>query len=73
MTNPHFSFIILTFNEEIHLPRLLASIKPLQVSTYVLDSGSTDQTLSICDQHNLKVKHNPFENHPKQWDVALKT
>ena len=66
-----FSFIILTLNEEQHLPRLLNSIAGLVADTYVLDSGSTDQTRSICDQHHVVVAHHPFENHPKQWDAAL--
>ncbi len=66
-----FSFIILAFNEEIHLPRLLASIKDLQVSKFVLDSGSTDKTLQICADYGVEVKQNAFENHPKQWHHAL--
>jgi len=68
-----FSFIILTFNEEIHLPRLLQSIQTLYAPTFVLDSGSTDGTLDICEKHEVKTAYHPFENHPKQWDFALKT
>lgn len=67
-----FSFIILTLNEEQHLPRLLNSIAGLLADTYVLDSGSTDQTRNICEQYHAVVAHHPFENHPKQWDAALK-
>lgn len=70
--NTAFSFVILTFNEEIHLPRLLASIKDLDAPIYILDSGSTDQTLTIAANYKAEVKVNPFENHPKQWDFALK-
>lgn len=70
--NKNFSFIILTFNEEQHLPRLLKSIKGLEADVHVLDSGSTDQTLAICEQFGAIVKTNAFENHPKQWDFALK-
>ncbi len=66
-----FSFIVLTFNEEHHLPRLFKSIEKLNALVYVLDSGSTDATLSICTQFNAVVKTNSFENHPKQWNVAL--
>lgn len=69
--NKHFSFIILTFNEEIHLPRLLNSIKDLDAETFILDSGSTDKTISIAKEFNAQVKTNPFVNHPKQWDFAL--
>lgn len=69
---PDFSFIILTYNEEIHLPRLLESIKKLNAHIYILDSGSTDTTLDVANQYNAEVKQNPFVNHPKQWDFALK-
>lgn len=70
--NKAFSFIILTFNEEIHLPRLLHSIKDLNAQIFILDSGSTDNTLKIAADYGAEVQHNPFINHPKQWDFALK-
>lgn len=69
---PDFSFIILTYNEELHLSRLLLSIKELQAPVYVLDSGSTDKTLAICREHDVLVRTNPFENHPRQWNEALR-
>lgn len=72
MHNPNFSIIILTLNEEIHLPRLLASVAGLQAKTYLLDSGSTDNTLEIAKQYGAEIKFNPFVNHPQQWDFALK-
>nr|WP_256009560.1 glycosyltransferase family 2 protein [Pedobacter xinjiangensis] len=68
---PDFSFIILSYNEELHLPRLLASIKPLGADIFVLDSGSTDRTLQICEEYGVIVAFNKFENHPKQWHSAL--
>jgi len=68
---PDFSFIILTYNEELHLPRLLSSVKDLQAPIFVLDSGSNDKTLDICKEFDATVKTNAFENHPKQWNVAL--
>jgi glycosyltransferase involved in cell wall biosynthesis len=68
---PDFSFIILTFNEETHLPRLLQSIAELNAPIFILDSGSTDQTLDIAQRYGAKVLYNKFENHPKQWDFAL--
>ncbi|MGM9477268.1 glycosyltransferase family 2 protein [Pedobacter sp. GSP4] len=70
--NNNFSFIILTFNEEIHLPRLLESIQKLNAKIFILDSGSTDKTLEIAKVYGAEVKQNLFENHPKQWDYALK-
>jgi glycosyltransferase involved in cell wall biosynthesis len=70
--NPHYSFIILTYNEEMHLPRLLASIAGLNAETFILDSGSTDSTLAIAQEAGATVLQHPFENHPLQWDFALK-
>lgn len=67
-----FSFIVLTYNEEQHLPRLLNSIVKLNAPLFVLDSGSTDQTLKIAENFGASIKYNAFENHPKQWDFALK-
>lgn len=70
--NAHFSFIILTYNEEVHLPRLLASIQGLDAATYILDSLSSDATIKIAEQAGAKVLYNKFVNHPKQWDFALR-
>jgi glycosyltransferase involved in cell wall biosynthesis len=66
-----FSFIILTYNEEQHLPRLLQSIEELHAPIYILDSGSTDKTFEICRKHNAIIHIHAFENHPRQWNVAL--
>ncbi|TWR25201.1 glycosyltransferase family 2 protein [Mucilaginibacter pallidiroseus] len=71
--NQHFSFIILTYNEEVHLPRLLASLDGLNAATYILDSGSDDNTLSIAAAAGAHVASNAFINHPKQWHHALTT
>ncbi len=70
--NTQFSFIILTFNEEQHLPRLLESIKDLDAPIFILDSGSTDKTVEIGEKSGAHFQFNAFENHPKQWDFALK-
>lgn len=70
--NSQFSIIILTYNEEIHLPRLLQSVSELDAPLFILDSGSTDNTLKIAAEHNALVLTHAFENHPTQWDFALK-
>ena len=53
-----FSIIILTFNEEQHLPRLMNSIKELNAPVFILDSGSTDNTLKIAKEFGAKVIKN---------------
>ncbi len=70
--NTEFSFIVLTFNDEMHIGRLLASIQDLSAATFILDSGSTDRTLDICATYDTFYSHHPFENHPKQWHEALR-
>jgi exosortase/archaeosortase family protein len=71
--NNQFSFIIITYNEEIHLPRLLASIQGLDAPVFILDSGSTDNTIAIARNYKAVTLEHAFENHPKQWDYALKS
>ena len=70
--NQQFSFIILTYNEEVHLPRLMASIAGLNAPIFVLDSFSTDSTLAVAQSAGATVLEHPFKNHPIQWDFALK-
>ncbi|MES2485551.1 MAG: glycosyltransferase family 2 protein [Bacteroidota bacterium] len=67
-----YSFIVLTFNEEQHLPRFLQSVAGLNAPVFVVDSGSTDGTLKIAEDFGAMLLYNAFENHPKQWDFALK-
>jgi len=69
---PVYSFIILTYNEEQHLPRLLASIIELNAPVFILDSGSDDATIAIAQKAGATILQHSFENHPKQWDFALK-
>jgi len=71
MDNSLFSFIILTFNEEMHLPRLLNSIQGLHAPVFILDSGSSDHTVDIANRFGAIVAYHAFENHPKQWEFAL--
>jgi len=69
--NPQFSVVILTYNEETHLPRLLKSLQGLSCDLYIVDSGSKDQTLDIAREYGATIAYHSFENHPKQWHFAL--
>jgi len=68
-----FSIIILTFNEETHLPRLLDSVHGLNAKVYILDSGSTDGTMGIAEKYGAHLECHKFVNHPEQWAAALST
>lgn len=70
--NTAYSFIIITYNEGQHLPRLLESVDGLDAPVFILDSGSDDDTIAIAQKAGATVLQHAFENHPKQWDFALK-
>lgn len=56
--SPACSIVIRAYNEEKHLPRLLAGIEQqtLQdVQVILVDSGSTDGTLAVAAQHPVEV------------------
>jgi glycosyltransferase involved in cell wall biosynthesis len=63
--------VVLTYNEERNLPSCLASVSDWVAELYVVDAGSTDQTVAIAAHHGACVVTHPFENHAKQWRWAL--
>ncbi|MDF3079255.1 MAG: glycosyl transferase family 2 [Sphingobacteriaceae bacterium] len=63
--------IILTFNEEKNISDCLTSIVGLVEKIYVVDSGSTDETLEILKQYDAEVIQHPFENYSQQRNWAI--
>ncbi|MCI0507621.1 MAG: glycosyltransferase family 2 protein, partial [Gammaproteobacteria bacterium] len=58
------SVVIRTYNEERLLPELLRGIKQqnlqeLEAEVIVVDSGSTDNTLTIAQEHQCRIEHIP--------------
>ncbi len=66
-----FSVIILTKNEAANLPTCLASLQPLGADIYIVDSGSTDETIKIARQFGCHVFEHPFTNYAEQLNWAL--
>ncbi len=64
------STIILTKNEEQDLPKCLESLTWCE-DVHVLDSGSTDNTIRIAEDHGAYVHHHPFASFGKQRNYAL--
>jgi Glycosyltransferases involved in cell wall biogenesis len=64
--------IILTFNEEYHLPRCIRSLQGIVDEVFVIDSYSKDRTLEIASELGAKVYQNPWKNYADQFNWALK-
>jgi glycosyltransferase involved in cell wall biosynthesis len=65
------SIIILTHNEERNIEACIQSVIDLGVPIFILDSGSTDQTLEILKKYPVQLFHHPFENYGKQRNWAF--
>lgn len=63
--------VILTFNEELHLARCIASLKCLASEVLVVDCFSDDATLDIAAAHGARVIQHEWVNHATQFNWAL--
>ncbi|HVB81204.1 MAG TPA: glycosyltransferase family 2 protein [Candidatus Binataceae bacterium] len=64
------STIILTYNAERTIGATIESALPVSDETFVVDSGSTDQTLAIVGRYPVCVVPHPFENYSAQRNWA---
>ncbi|MGL4232448.1 MAG: glycosyltransferase family 2 protein [Casimicrobium sp.] len=63
--------VILTFNEAPNIERTLLRLT-WALRVVVLDSGSTDDTVAICEKFsNAEVFTRKFTEHAEQWNFAL--
>ncbi|MGA1622460.1 MAG: glycosyltransferase family 2 protein, partial [Synechocystis sp.] len=65
------SVIILTKNESANLPTCLSSLEKLQAKIFIVDSGSTDDTLAIAKEYGCEIYEHPFKNHAEQLNWAV--
>ena len=70
-TNLSISVIILTHNEELHIKRCILSAKKYAENIHIIDSYSSDETVTIAKSLNVDVLQNKFENYSKQFNWAL--
>ena len=63
---PHFSAIMITFNEERDLPQALASLAGVAAEVVVVDSESTDRTVEIARAAGARVINRAFTNFADQ-------
>jgi glycosyltransferase involved in cell wall biosynthesis len=62
---------LLTFNSERLLHQVIAPLINLADEIVIIDSGSTDQTLTICHQYGLTPIYHPYHMHGEQMNVAI--
>lgn len=65
------SGVIITYNEEEHLEKCLASLVDVVDEIIVVDSFSTDRTQEICEQFNVRFVPHKFEGYIEQKNYAL--
>ena len=65
------SVLILTFNEELNLLNCLESVSEFN-DIIILDSYSTDSTVSIAKSKGARVFQRKFDNFANQRNYALK-
>lgn len=64
--------IILTYNEELHIQRCIEKIIPLTDKIFIVDSYSSDNTVSIARKLGATVVQNKWENnYSKQFNWAI--
>jgi glycosyltransferase involved in cell wall biosynthesis len=71
MNTVDISVIILTFNEELHIERSIASVKPFAQRIFVIDSYSTDNTIALAEKLGAEVYQNKWTNHAIQVNWAI--
>jgi glycosyltransferase involved in cell wall biosynthesis len=64
------SAVIITFNEELSIERTLRSLDFCD-EIVVVDSGSTDATVSICQKNNCRLFTRLFDGHGTQKRFAV--
>lgn len=63
--------VVLTFNEELHLARCLASLAEVCTEVVVVDCFSKDRTVEIAQAHGARVLQRDWTNHATQFNWAL--
>lgn len=64
------SFVILTYNEQVNLPRCLRSIS-WSDDVLVIDSGSNDGTVEIARNAGARVMERAFDSFARQRNFAM--
>jgi glycosyltransferase involved in cell wall biosynthesis len=67
---PPLSIFIITRDEADRIGRMIAAVRGLSDDIVVIDSGSTDGTQAIAEQHGARVIFNPWPGYGQQKRFA---
>jgi glycosyltransferase involved in cell wall biosynthesis len=65
------SVCIITLNEEANIERTLKSVESIAEEIIVVDSGSTDATVTLAKAHGARVFPEPWQGFARQKNSAL--
>lgn len=68
---PSLTVVIMTYNEEMHISRIMESVKMVASNVLVVDSYSTDRTPQLAVDLGAKLVQNRFVNQAQQFQWAL--
>jgi len=64
--------VILTFNESVNIRKALDNCVEWAQDVFILDSKSTDDTVSVALTYNVKIFYRGFDNYSSQRNYAIK-
>jgi glycosyltransferase involved in cell wall biosynthesis len=67
---PSISLVVIAYNEAEKIERCLKSAMGIADEMVVVDSGSTDGTVAICERMGARVVHQPFLGYIEQKNFA---
>ncbi len=70
MNNTRISAVLITYNEQINIVRTLESLAWCD-EIVVVDSGSTDNTVELCEQRGCRVIYHAFSGFGEQKRFAV--
>src|ERR1700756_3459624 len=65
------SVCLITLNEEANIGRTLESVRSIANEIIVVDSGSTDATMTIAREHGARVFAEPWKGFAAQKNSSL--
>jgi len=63
--------VILTYNEQLHIARCIASVSGVAKAVFVIDSGSTDGTVELARKSGASVLQHAFKHQADQFQWGL--